>query len=109
MQTRRRLPALSASAGEQVRRRSAFSLPMPAARVRRSCRGKAAGRFPRTRVPGRRQHLPPSWPAPAGRGSPTPSGGRDTRRIGPQLPFEKKHDFSTHDVANWAIAEKAVK
>jgi 2,4-dienoyl-CoA reductase-like NADH-dependent reductase (Old Yellow Enzyme family) len=32
----------------------AFSWPMPAARVRRSCRGRAAGRFPRAPVPGRR-------------------------------------------------------
>lgn len=58
--TRGRWRALSASAGARVRRRSAFSLPMLATRVRRSCRGTAADRFSWTPVPGRRRHHPPS-------------------------------------------------
>ncbi len=46
MQTARRWPALSASAGEQVRRRSAFSLPMPAARVREFAVGRRRAASP---------------------------------------------------------------
>jgi hypothetical protein len=57
MRTRGRWRGLSVFAGAWVRRRSAFSSPMPDARVRPGCRGRAAGRSPRTPAPRlRRRH-----------------------------------------------------
>ena len=67
MPMRRRWHVLLASAAARVRRHSAFSLPIPAARVRRNCPGRAAGRFPRMPVPGRRQPHPPSRSTTVGR------------------------------------------